>query len=76
MTMVSESVTSQMGSSSGMLVACMSRVMLDFSLSLACSSVCSTTPILTSIWTISCLSFVKLCRIFTTGAADEHTQGQ
>lgn len=58
---------------SGRLVACMSRVMLDFSLSLACRSVCSTTPILTSIWTISCLSLVKLCRIFTTGAAHKHT---
>lgn len=58
---------------SGRLVACMSRVMLDFSLSLACRSVCSTTPILTSIWTISCFSLVKLCRIFTTGAAHIHT---
>lgn len=58
---------------SGRLVACMSRVMLDFSLSLACRSVCSTTPVLTSIWTISCLSLVKLCRIFTTGAAHIHT---
>lgn len=53
-----------------MTVACMSLVMLDFSFSFDWSNVCSTTPILMSIWTVSCFSFVKLCLIFTKGAAE------
>ncbi|TNN28066.1 hypothetical protein EYF80_061785 [Liparis tanakae] len=48
----------------------MSRVIRDFSLSCACSSVCSTTPTRTDICTTSCFSFVTLCLIRTTGAAD------
>ncbi len=51
----------------------MSLVMLFFSLSLACSNVCSTTPIRTSICSISCFSLVRLWRIFTTGAATQNT---
>lgn len=54
-----------------MCVACMSLVMLFFFLSLACSSVCSTTSTRTSTSWVSCFSLVRLCRIFTTGATKQ-----